>query len=275
MWYRSKQKLKRLGDNRLAKKVYGKCCICGLEKELTFEHIPPRAAFNSFGLKLYDFWGFLLEGNKRYTQAQQGFGGYTLCASCNNLTGEWYGTAYAEFASQGKRYYKSNAQGLLRVPYEISPLRVFKQVVSCFASVNGAQWCDQNPDIRDFLLDPNSRSFPSKMDIRMYMQTHGRAKADGIKGQIDVFTGERFIGSEFAFFPFSFICVDDRTNSNYRVLNELFSLRSFLDYRYDSRAKVYLNIPRKPCNPTTLDFREGIPDIETATKIENVDREKN
>ena len=39
----------------MAKKVYGKCCICGENKKLTFEHIPPRAAFNSFGIKLYDF----------------------------------------------------------------------------------------------------------------------------------------------------------------------------------------------------------------------------
>lgn len=39
----------------MAKKVHGICCICGQETELTFEHIPPRAAFNHFSLKLYDF----------------------------------------------------------------------------------------------------------------------------------------------------------------------------------------------------------------------------
>ena len=32
----------------MAKKVHGICCICGQETELTFEHIPPRAAFNHF-----------------------------------------------------------------------------------------------------------------------------------------------------------------------------------------------------------------------------------
>lgn len=28
-------------------KHWGKCALCGKECELTFEHIPPRAAFNS------------------------------------------------------------------------------------------------------------------------------------------------------------------------------------------------------------------------------------
>ena len=28
-------------------KHYGKCALCGRECELTFEHIPPRGAFNS------------------------------------------------------------------------------------------------------------------------------------------------------------------------------------------------------------------------------------
>ena len=89
----------------MTKKVHGICCICGQETELTFEHIPPRAAFNHFSLKLYDFWGYLLSNRTRYNQLQKGAGMYSLCERCNNLTGEWYGAAYAEFAVQGMRYY--------------------------------------------------------------------------------------------------------------------------------------------------------------------------
>ena len=76
----------------MAKKYYGQCCICGRESELTFEHIPPRAAFNQFALKQYDFWNYLLHSNTRYIPSQRGAGKYSLCASCNNLTGEWYGS---------------------------------------------------------------------------------------------------------------------------------------------------------------------------------------
>lgn len=247
----------------MAKKVYGTCCICGEEKELTFEHIPPRAAFNHFNLKMYDFWAYVLRNNTRYKQFQKGAGRYSLCGSCNNLTGEWYGAAYAEFASQGMRYYKQNAQGVLSVPYTIYPLRVLKQIVSCFASANGPLWCQQHPSIKSFLLDPKERRFPTNIDIRMYMQSNARSKIDGISGQMNPFTGESFIGSEVAHTPFSFICIVDQKMTSYRVLNELYPLLTFLNYEYDDRIELYLKIPRKPCNPTILDFREGIPDIGT------------
>ena len=140
---------------------------------------------------------------------------------------------------------------------------MLKQIVSCFASVNGPLWCQQNPAIKKFLLDPHERSFPPEIDIRMYMQETGRIKFDGIAGQMNVQTGEHFVGSEWGYPPFSYIHVCDRSYTNFRVLNELYPVLSFLQYDYDDRATVYLNIPRKPCNPTTLDFRKGVPDLET------------
>ena len=46
------------------------------------------------------------------------------------------------------------------------------------------------------------------------------------------------------------------------LFQKLFSIREFLKYNYDDRVTLYLNIPRKPCNPFLLDFREGVPSIE-------------
>lgn len=62
----------------MARKVHGICCICGKESDLTFEHIPPRAAFNHFNLKLYDFWGYLTQNKTRYQSLQNGAGRYSL-----------------------------------------------------------------------------------------------------------------------------------------------------------------------------------------------------
>lgn len=257
----------------MAKRVRGTCCICGQEADLTFEHIPPRAAFNRFNLRMYDFFGYLFHNNSRYKAAQKGAGKFSLCSSCNNLTGEWYGAAYAEFASQGMAYYHRQSQGLLKVPYTIYPLRVLKQIISCFASVNGPLWCQQNPTIKKFLLDPRERSFPPEIDIRMYMQEKGRIKFDGIAGQMNVQTGEHFVGSEWGYPPFSYIYVCDKSYTNFRVLNELYPVLNFLQYDYDDRVTVYLNIPRKPCNPTILDFRKGVPDLETFIQS-NRDKQK-
>lgn len=256
----------------MKKRVFDVCCICGEEKELTYEHIPPKAAFNHFGLKLYDFYDYIINNNTKYQHLQKGAGRYSLCAKCNNDTGTWYGTAYAEFANQGMRYYRQKAKGIISVPYTIYPLRVLKQVVSMFASAKGAIWCENNPTIRSFLLDPNYRKLPPNVDVRMYMVDKGRSKIEPTAGQMNVFTGERFVGSEIAYTPFSFICVDDKSYTNYRVLNELYPLMQFAKYGYDERRELFLNIPRKPCNPVTLDFREGIPDLETLIKQKDADQ---
>ena len=253
----------------MRKKITGICCICGKETKLTFEHIPPKAAFNSLGLRLYDLYGYMIKNSKRYESFQSGAGKYSLCASCNNLTGEWYGNAYAEFALQGKRYHYKDVKGVLSVPYEIYPLRVFKQVVSCFASVNGSFWCERHPQIRQFLLDPSERRFPDRIDIRMYMQTNNQSKMGQIIGIYDVKTRERFVGSEWAYPPFSFICVEDKTYTRHNALNDLYSINPFLSYDYNTKVKLYLHIPCRPCNPTTLDFRKNVPDLKSFIEMED------
>jgi len=45
----------------------------------------------------------------------------------------------------------------------------------------------------------------------------------------------------------------------------------FLEYEYDEVATIDILMPRKPCNPTTLDFRESFPSIES---IINSDKNK-
>jgi hypothetical protein len=35
------------------------CCICGQEKEMSFEHVPPRAAFNDKSVVFYNIKNIL------------------------------------------------------------------------------------------------------------------------------------------------------------------------------------------------------------------------
>lgn len=88
-------------------KIIGKCALCGRDCELTFEHIPPRKAFNWIPEKTisgeqlicsltdsnrmpWDFSGL------KYQNDQKGMGAYTLCQTCNNNTGTWYGDEYVD-----------------------------------------------------------------------------------------------------------------------------------------------------------------------------------
>ena len=249
------------GGVSLKKKHQGKCCICGKEGNLTYEHVPPKSAFNSSRIKPYYVWEWLLEDKKRTANLQAGQGDYTLCESCNNLTGTWYGSAYADFAAQGMEYYNKGASGKLSLPYAIFPLRVFKQIVSCFASVNGPDWCEKNPAVRRFLLTPYEQSFPEDIDIRMYMHEKGKVKICAPSGQLNIFTHEMVVGSEWGFVPFSFICILGKDKTRHKLLDKMPSIKSFLKFRYDDKVTVFLDTPRFPCNPLPFDFRPNIPDI--------------
>ena len=58
----------------MVKKKNGICCICGKEGKLTFEHIPPHAAFNHSNLKMYDVIRYLRDNQTRYPSLQNGAG---------------------------------------------------------------------------------------------------------------------------------------------------------------------------------------------------------
>lgn len=148
-------------------KHYGKCALCGGIGKLTFEHIPPKSAFNSRPVRPVSGLDLLakktINDEKRmpwdtmglkYENQQQGMGRYSLCANCNNNTGAWYGDAYTYFANVAhaaiSNYSSNDPDGICFE--EIYPLRFIKQVLSMFCSSSGPD----NPSldsIRDFVLD--------------------------------------------------------------------------------------------------------------------------
>jgi hypothetical protein len=84
----------------------GFCCICGVHGKLSFEHIPPEAAFNDRRVFEADI-NSLLNGKwspeERIEEGkykQRGAGRYSLCGKCNSDTGSWYGSAYVGVARQ-------------------------------------------------------------------------------------------------------------------------------------------------------------------------------
>ena len=109
------------------------CSICGLEKKLTFEHMPPKSSGNSnpvniVGLENMTPLGGYLHG--KYKKSPKGMGGYKLCESCNNLTGSWYGESYIDFSNQINQIINKNI-GKRDVEFicKIKPLNFLKQVV--------------------------------------------------------------------------------------------------------------------------------------------------
>ena len=89
-----------------SKYKFGRCKLCGKETKLTFEHVPPEKAFNSFTVKKYSFEEAIkiLSGTREPNELkgklqQKGSGDYYLCQQCNNCTGSWYMAEYTKFTN--------------------------------------------------------------------------------------------------------------------------------------------------------------------------------
>ena len=91
----------------MSKKVEGRCRLCGKIGELSYEHIPPKATFNNQPVKMYYGIDVLAKNQKTgegfvgipYENQQKGAGGYTLCSTCNNITGGKYNIEYQKFVN--------------------------------------------------------------------------------------------------------------------------------------------------------------------------------
>jgi len=114
----------------LAKNIVGFCTICGNEKKLSKENIPPSAAFNSgdYTVQTIDKYKTMGVNVWQTKKKQGGHFVYVMCVKCNNHTGQWYGGEYKRLAEACAPFVNpSNAGRTVTVSLPgLFPLRVFK-----------------------------------------------------------------------------------------------------------------------------------------------------
>lgn len=242
---------------------FGKCALCGKECELTFEHIPPRKAFNWFPEKNYSGdqlintvsdesrrpWDF--KGLK-YNNDQKGSGAYSLCQSCNNLTGTWYGDYYVTLAKDFHLVMmneKPNANQFVYVKAKLKPLPIIKQIVSMFCSTNNFGGTDSPMQIlRNFVLDKNSNSLPKEnFKIGMYLFAGGVQRRCPYTVRCLTGPNGTFIEkvSEIATYPLGFILYFDPSKE---LKMPCVDITYFCDFDYDEERTIEMTIPVHECN---------------------------
>lgn len=226
-------------------KHFGKCALCGKECELTFEHIPPKAAFNKYPAKFVT-GDTLLRKRKRlpwdvkglpYLNLQQGAGLHTLCSTCNNNTGSWYGDSYISIAHIVQRVLSQDLPPdknalVIKNAY---PLRFIKQIVSMFCSVNPNIDIDE---LRQFVCNKDRVGIDkSKYRIHMYFTRSSMRKIAPFS--VKVLTGNGlFLSSgisEITVPPMGFILYfDPSENTPY----DGFDISGFADCKFDDIAEL-------------------------------------
>lgn len=237
-------------------KVYGTCHICLQEGELTFEHVPPRSAFNNSRVQVVqgdaalqlppgEIWG-------GYYQ-QQGSGAYTLCAKCNNDTGSWYAAAFVHWCTVGGEALKEPQGPPKFTVTNFYPLRTAKQILAMFCSLRGPELVQAYPDIKKFLLDKERSGMPDGLRIFVHHALGRVSRQVGFAVKIDLNTGEATPMTELVFPPFGYLLMYGEEPPEPRAVVEI---TNFAGYRYSDCGEVDMTLPLVPTvSPFPADYR--------------------
>lgn len=238
-------------------KIKGVCAICGNEENMTREHIPPESTGNTGYIKLIDFTSLISNTNGNYGQIyQNGIVYQTLCESCNNNTGHWYGKDYSDWVNQIKEINKKenlNNGVLKETNIKFYPLRVFKQIISMFMSVNN-NFFDEDilETIKKFLLEKENRNFPKDFHLYFYVVS---SKTPYLKQVPFPLSHVMDLSNNNICYNFSEIAWGDiglifSKNKNVpEFKNNLVDIMFFLDYEYTSQENLDFVFPVFSVNP--------------------------
>jgi hypothetical protein len=247
---------------RNLKNKKGICCLCGNQADLSFEHTPPRAAFNAQSVREMNAKKILMDiqnlrGHLDQPEGviiQKGSGGYTLCGSCNNKTGSWYANSYSIFAYQAMSIAKSIStdQGAL-ANYTICPLNVLKHIVLMFLTANSPEFATDNSDLVKFVNDKQSQTLSRKHKFHIALSNMDDSRFSRQSGMTGLLKdGVEYWFSEIAYPPFVLLyAVDSR-----RPDGRLQKVNHFRHYKYSEEVKIELPFFSLPIvSPLPADYR--------------------
>lgn len=237
----------------------GFCHLCGRFGPLSYEHVPPRSAFNDRSV-IESPWldDLQRERGKRPKNSrvnQRGVGAYTLCRECNSLTGKWYGPHFARWVRHGADLLETSRCDIsLTYLHYLLPLSVLKQIITMNFSINHHKWREEYPELEHFVRNRNRTYLDPKHRFFLYFNYDGGLRRIGGDETSRVFARNSQIlkVSEISHPPFGYVHTTDGSHPDRR----LFEITHFKNYRYDEFSILPL---RLQCLPThlgiTLDYR--------------------
>jgi hypothetical protein len=234
------------------------CRICrSAEAKLSYEHVPPRAAFNEDPTTVYGLADWLAREEDGTMSGgrieQRGVGARTLCERCNNNTGSWYGNELALAARAGarilleevpltefdalteSRYGRVTIKQTDKHPH---PLRLIKQIITMLLATSPPTLSLSHPDLGDFVLDRERRGLPDRYHFYLSLFAGPMARSTGVAERLDVERRRHDTLVEVAFPPFAYVMTID---SEPEAI-ESCDITEFVTVGYDQRANLELDL---------------------------------
>lgn len=228
------------------KKVHGTCHVCGASGPLTFEHVPPKKAFNNrptIELNLLETLRLGPDAPIRGRTQQGGTGSNTLCERCNNDTGSWYAPALIDWCYRGMEIVeRSGGRPELIHIYQCYPLRILKQILTMFCSVSGPTFAQSHPWLPRYLLNRESRTIDERFRFFVYYNLSSKLRYAGISGQVNLETGRISVLSEITFPPFGYVLTIDSDPPDARLVEITF----FRQFSFNELARLEVRLPVLP-----------------------------
>lgn len=241
----------------------GICRICKNKTQLSFEHIPPKVAFNKYTkYRSIPFLEYIQnshrEDYKPSVKLQQGgIGDYCLCRTCNSFLGNNYVPDYFKMAQVSKSIFQNkDFEKAIITTNGISPLRLLKQVISMFVCINRPEFTEANPELLKFLKNPKEKNLPNKYRVFMYLNNRGQ-----IRNLTTMYTNVYGLVNELTFAPLGFVLSIDSDNSF--PLTEITHFKNIDEDYYGDINFELLNLPTH--SPFPIDYRT-LEEIEKARK---------
>ena len=238
----------------------GICRICGEDTLLSFEHVPPKVAFNkNTRFVSVDFEEYIkvenaLKNPPKGKTKQGGIGYNSFCIKCNNFLGSKYVPAYKNWAIGGLQLLnKKEEYGLHGYSIkEIEPLKVIKQIISMFLAINPEWFLKSFPELAAFLNSPEKKELPERYRVFTYLTRAERFRYMHYSAIGDFKTGITTVCSEIAFPPYGYVLTFD-FQGQINFLNEITGFKKF-----DYNQKISLNMVTYQLPtymPFSLDYR--------------------
>ena len=232
----------------------GICRICKESKLLSFEHIPPRVAFNK-DTKYYSIPQVelltskdILEYKPKGKLNQGGIGDYCLCQECNSFLGRTYVPEFSIFANIAMDVVtKYDVNFIHLTAYNQFPLKILKQIVSMFVCINEIWYTKSYPELLNFIKDPNENYLPENFRISIFLNNEGQ-----IRKWPFVMTSHHGKISELVFPPFGYILQLENQSPILKTTDITF----FKNYKIDEVKDIEFTFFKNPTHlPLPIDFR--------------------
>lgn len=249
----------------MAQYFEGFCRLCGNYGKLSFEHIPPKKAFNNNQQLLRTMEDHL--SKRPYSRFRKGLGKHSLCEKCNNDTGGWYGDAFVSWTKQGFDWLdRVHGEKMLNLPYYIKPLNVLKQVMTMTMAMSAEASINAHRELRRFILNPKQMYMPSDYRAFVYFGLKGQLRFNSGMAILDTKGGgSDFIVAEVALPPFGY-CITRPVGKNKSLAESkgLYDITWFSRFRLNEWTQIHLRIPTRETNfPSPLDYRnmQGVEEV--------------